>query len=138
MADDHPPDAAGAEREYGIPGHRDPHTGELRPQEHVYESPDHGAVRLQLIPPTEQEVQAWQQAGNDMSPERMGDILDAKLVKPDIERPYSMTELVVYVNAIADYALDDDSDRAEAIAEALERRREEAEAEAGPGNPEAT
>lgn len=108
-----------AQTQYGLPDARD-ESGQLKPADHTFEWQGE-EITVRFYPPTATEVSEWEGMGEEMSPDDMADILDDKLIKPDIERPYSLQELNCYVRAISDYAMES-GELADEVDEELDRR----------------
>lgn len=119
MADHQHAERDAGPAQYGLPDARD-RDGRLRPVDYEFDWKGQ-SIRVKFLPPTATEVSEWEEMGEDMSPSQMADVLDDKLIQPEIERPYSLEELVCYVRAIAQYAMEDSDIAEEVDAELAER-----------------
>lgn len=117
--------------EYGLSTPRDPDTDDPLPVEHKYEWNGEDVV-IELVPPTLDQLERYQEMGADVDTEALRDIVDDHIEKPD--RPAgSMTvrEINCYIRGILDYGEDGGGDRMDELREELAKRNAE-------GNPAET
>jgi hypothetical protein len=110
--------------EYGLPSVRDK-DGELRPVEHTYEWGGE-EVTIKLLPPTISQQERYEELGEDVDVERLREIVDTHLVKPDIPDDESLTsrELFCYLEGIVDYSVGGGDGMAAEVQAELEKRNE--------------
>lgn len=110
--------------EYGLPSVRDK-DGELQAVEHEFEW-DGDNITIKLLPPTITEQERYEQLGEDADAERLREIIDKHLVKPEIPDDEDLTgrELTCYLEGIVDYSVGGGSALRQEVAEELERRQD--------------
>ena len=108
--------------EYGLPSVRDK-DGELQAVDHTFEWDD-DEITIRLLPPTITEQERYEELGEDANAERLREIIDRHLVKPEIPEDEDLTgrELTCYLEGIVDYSVGGGSDLRQQVSEELERR----------------
>jgi len=111
--------------EYGLPGVRDK-DGDLREVEHTYEW-DGEEITIKILPPTTAQLERYENFGDDVDADKLRDVVDEHLVKPDIPEDKDLTarELFCYMEGVMDHA-QGSTGLAEEVREEIEARSESA------------
>lgn len=115
--------------EYGLATPRDDETDDPLPVDHTYEW-DEEEVTIELVPPTLDQLEEYQDLGGDVDTDRLRDIVDKHITKPDIPAgKMTVREVNCYIRGILDYGEDGGSDRIQQMREALQERNGRGNAE---------
>lgn len=109
--------------QYGIPNLRDA-DGQLKGVDHTYEW-NGQEITIKHIPITSSEQQEIESHGRDIDVEVMQNLLDKKIVKPEVEGEWSLAEILCYFEGIVDFAGGGGGEVMAQAREELERRAEE-------------
>ncbi|MFW5896336.1 MAG: hypothetical protein ACOCUA_03025 [archaeon] len=116
----------GATQAYGLPTPRDEATGELLPDEHTFEWETAGDVldvTIRLIPPTLEQLERYQDLGDDVGVEQLREVVETHIIQPDIPASdMTVREINCYIYGIIDYGSDGGGSKMDEIRRMVEER----------------